>query len=132
MRSGESQRTPRWLTIAFYVGLLLLVAWLEFSSSSDGGAGAKFPAKVPSPDTAPTESSPSSQTATSEKQRADADREVGDQNRSLVVRNVRVIDEDGRVVYRGDVDLSRTLERIESGKRLRFSHDGIVFENRER
>jgi len=28
--------------------------------------------------------------------------------------------------------LRPTIERIERGKRLRFSHDGSVFENRER
>lgn len=48
------------------------------------------------------------------------------------MRNVRVADEDGNIVYRGDIDLAPTLERIEQGTRLPFSHDGIVFENRER
>jgi guanyl-specific ribonuclease Sa len=41
-------------------------------------------------------------------------------------------DENGRVIYRGDVDLTPTLARIDRGVRLRFSHDGIVFENREK
>ena len=50
----------------------------------------------------------------------------------MLIHNVSVFDEDHRVVYRGDVNLAPTLKRIESGKRLRFSHDGIVFENRER
>lgn len=49
-----------------------------------------------------------------------------------IVRNARVTGEDGQVIYRGDIDLGPTLERIERGKRLRFSHDGSVFENRER
>jgi guanyl-specific ribonuclease Sa len=48
------------------------------------------------------------------------------------MHDVRVIDEERRTVYRGDVDLGPTLERIERGVRLRFSHDGIVFENRKR
>ena len=43
-----------------------------------------------------------------------------------------VTGQDGRVIYRGDIDVGPTLERIERGKRLRFSHDGIVFENREK
>jgi len=41
-------------------------------------------------------------------------------------------DQDGRVVFRGDVDIARTLDRIERGERLEFSHDGMTFENRER
>lgn len=50
----------------------------------------------------------------------------------LVVRNVTLRDEDGRTIYRGDVDLRPTLERIAAGKKLRFSHDGTTFQNRER
>jgi len=53
-------------------------------------------------------------------------------DKDVVVRNVRVTNEDGRVIYRGDVDLTPTLERIDRGIRLRFSHDGSVFENREK
>ena len=49
-----------------------------------------------------------------------------------IARNVRVTNEDGRVIYRGDVDVGPTLARIDQGTRLRFSHDGIVFENREK
>lgn len=50
----------------------------------------------------------------------------------LVVRNVTLRDQDGKTIYRGDVDLRPTLERIAAGKQLRFSHDGITFQNRER
>lgn len=50
----------------------------------------------------------------------------------LIARNMRIRDEDGRVIYSGDVDLRPTLDRIERGKRLRFPNDGVVFENRER
>jgi guanyl-specific ribonuclease Sa len=50
----------------------------------------------------------------------------------LVVRNVTLRDQDGDTIYRGDVDLRPTLERIAAGKTLRFSHDGITFQNRER
>ncbi len=49
-----------------------------------------------------------------------------------VIRNMRIRDQDGRVVYSGDVDLRPTLDRIARGKRLRFPNDGVVFENRER
>ncbi|MCE9607178.1 MAG: hypothetical protein K8U03_20015 [Planctomycetia bacterium] len=47
------------------------------------------------------------------------------------MRNLSLRDQDGRVVYRGDIDLRPVLERIDSGRRLRFSHDGSTFQNRE-
>lgn len=50
----------------------------------------------------------------------------------LTVRNMTIRDENRRVVYRGDVDLRPTLDRIEQGRRLRFPNDGSVFQNRER
>ena len=46
--------------------------------------------------------------------------------------DVRITNENGRVIFRGDVDVGPTLDRIDRGQRLRFSHDGIVFQNREK
>jgi ribonuclease T1 len=43
-----------------------------------------------------------------------------------------ILDQDGEVVFRGTVDVGPTLARIQRGQRLRFSHDGSVFQNRER
>jgi ribonuclease T1 len=51
---------------------------------------------------------------------------------SLVIRNLTLRDEDGNVVFRGNIDLQPTLERIAANRKLRFSNDGSVFENRER
>ncbi len=48
------------------------------------------------------------------------------------ISNVTIRDQDGKVVFKGTVDVGPTLKRIERGEKLRFSHDGIVFENRER
>lgn len=49
----------------------------------------------------------------------------------LVMRNLALRDQDGKVIYRGDIDLQPTLERIDAGRRLRFSNDGSTFQNRE-
>ncbi len=49
----------------------------------------------------------------------------------LVIRNVSLRNQDGRVIYRGDIDLRPTLQRIDAGKKLRFSNDGSPFQNRE-
>ncbi len=41
-------------------------------------------------------------------------------------------DQEGKVLYRGTVDLKPTLVRIDQGKRLSYRNDGSVFQNRER
>lgn len=48
-----------------------------------------------------------------------------------IIKNVTIKDQDGKVVYRGSIDLQPTLDRIAAGKRLSFRNDGIVFQNRE-
>lgn len=50
----------------------------------------------------------------------------------LVVPDVTVRDVDGRVAWRGDVDLAPVLARIEAGVRDPHRNDGGVFGNRER
>jgi ribonuclease T1 len=58
--------------------------------------------------------------------------ESSDQRRGTVISHQTIRNQDGRVVFRGDVDVGPTLERIHHDERLPFSHDGIVFQNRER
>lgn len=48
------------------------------------------------------------------------------------VRDQTIRDQAGEIAFRGDVELSATLARIERRERLRFSNDGSVFQNRER
>jgi guanyl-specific ribonuclease Sa len=49
----------------------------------------------------------------------------------LVIRNVTLRDQDGETIYRGDVDLRPTLERVAAGRKLWFTNDGSTFQNRE-
>jgi ribonuclease T1 len=58
-------------------------------------------------------------------------RHADDAGVATVVRNVTVRDMDGRVAYRGDVDLAPALARIEAGERDAHRNDGGVFGNRE-
>ncbi len=57
---------------------------------------------------------------------------VADGDPSLILRDVQVRDLDGRVAWRGDVDLNPVLARIEAGERDPHRNDGAVFQNRER
>lgn len=50
---------------------------------------------------------------------------------SLVIKDQTIRAEDGRVVYRGDVDLAPALARIERGERDPHRNDGSVHRNRE-
>lgn len=50
-----------------------------------------------------------------------------------VLRDLKLRDQSGRVIYQGEIDLGPTVERIAAGERLeRFPHDGSTFQNRER
>jgi guanyl-specific ribonuclease Sa len=49
-----------------------------------------------------------------------------------IIANQTIRDSEGHVVFRGDIDVGPTLQRIHRGDRSQFSHDGTVFENRER
>ncbi len=136
------------MKITLYAGLFLIVAWLYISSASDSGPANGDRGGIPtsSTDGGSNKSSDVSTPRRRQEDRRNEGRESGisakpqtprasddaDPGQSLVVRDVRVTNEDKEVIYRGDVDLAATLRRIESGKRLRFSHDGITFENRER
>jgi filamentous hemagglutinin len=56
---------------------------------------------------------------------------AGSEHANLVVRGVEVRDLDGRVAWRGDVDLAPTLTRIAAGESDPHRNDGGVFQNRE-
>jgi guanyl-specific ribonuclease Sa len=43
-----------------------------------------------------------------------------------------IYDQLGNEVYRGDIDLRPTLDRIRDGRKLSFANDGSIFQNRER
>jgi hypothetical protein len=148
--NSTPQREVRWVKIAFYAGLLLLVGWLYATEQSDSrraeqpnsrqtAKSAADPSESPStevvrssrprtPPRPPQQPAPNTDVETSGAGDGRADHRDDD----FVIHNARVTSENGRVIYRGDIDLQPTLDRIQRGKRLRFSHDGIIFKNRER
>lgn len=50
---------------------------------------------------------------------------------ALVMRDQRIHDEQGRLVFAGDVDLAPVFARIAAGERDRHRNDGTTFANRE-
>ena len=49
----------------------------------------------------------------------------------FVVKDQRIRDLDGKVVYSGDIDLRPTIDRIRRGELNRHRNDGTTFQNRE-
>ncbi|MFO1019660.1 MAG: ribonuclease domain-containing protein [Planctomycetales bacterium] len=47
------------------------------------------------------------------------------------IRNLTLKNVDGKVIYRGEMDLRPEIARIKEGEKLPFSHDGTIFQNRE-
>lgn len=158
--TGNSPQLRRWGKLALYFVLFLVVAWIYASQPAEVKPARKPVPAVPGSaerERAAQRTSADDREVPRASQRRGADRSAegngrveagkpkanrpaaersdnssGRSKAESIVRNARVTGEDGRVIYRGDIDLTPTLERIERGKRLRFAHDGSVFENRER
>lgn len=50
----------------------------------------------------------------------------------FVIKSVTLKNQSGRVIYKGDIELAPTLDRIAAGQKLRFANDGSIFQNREK
>lgn len=106
--------------IAVTIALLALMAWLAWER----------PPATPGPALAPTvgtrSSEPAATTPSPDPPAPAAGRAAG-----TIVRDQQIHDEQGRLVYQGDVDLGPVLTRIAAGERDAHRNDGTVFANRE-
>ena len=107
-RASYSARRPVWLRIVVVAVVLAAGYFLTREREQP-----RPPAEKPAQDVAvePRESPPSVASAQ--------------------VDNVVIRDLEGRVVFRGTIDLQETLERIAQGRRLEYRNDGSTFANRE-
>lgn len=132
---------PRNRMIPLLVALLLLLA-ARYWSQRNAPAPDQAPPQgetAAKPDAAPTATPSDSETPTVAKHPAPKPKSgptatvssTRDASSPLVIRDLALRDQDDRVIYRGDIDLRPTLERIAAGKKLRFPNDGSVFQNRE-
>lgn len=132
-----------WIKVAVGLGVVLLLAGLNLWLANRPDQAGKDPgrpaaaSKAASGEESKTSAGKRSRSSAGDKrQKSDAEDSTGANDRderdaALVVPNVGVKDESGDIVYRGDIDLRPTIDRIQQGERLQFRHDGIVFENRE-
>jgi len=122
-RSAEGE-TPlaRNRMIPLLVAIVLILAY-RYVSQGEAPPAADPPPQQQAPTVAVEEAAKPAATS------AAATKTVGESQ--LVMRNLSLRDQDGNVVYRGDIDLKPTVERIVAGRKLRFSNDGSTFQNRE-
>jgi len=93
------------------LALLALVAWLALGDGDPQQTGTASDPTVPTDGDTAAGATPGS--------------------RGPIMHNIVVRDPDGRIAWRGDIDLGATIARIERGDRDRHRNDGGVFQNRE-
>lgn len=111
------------------LGPVLALALLALVTLIFRGRVAHLPA---APDPAVTAAETAAAAASAPARPAATPTEPPGTDTGLVVRDVTVRDQDGRIAWRGDVDLAPVLSRIERGERDPHRTDGEVFGNRER
>jgi filamentous hemagglutinin len=108
-------RTPQWVTTLLFLAFVAVMLWSRTPP----------PERPPAP-AVPVESQPPTSRPLPSRTADEAATET-----ALVVRRVTIKNQSGRVVYRGDVDLAPTLDRIERGERHPHRNDGGTFRNLE-
>lgn len=126
------------------VAALAYVAWSERQAPEAEPGPVQAPASRPAgtadaprtqePASRPPATAPSPSPATADAPRGgDEPRGAsrGDRARGPVMREQRIHDEQGRLVYEGDVDLGPVFARIAAGEHDTHRNDGTTFGNRE-
>lgn len=135
---------PRRSPLPSIVAATLVVAALAYLAWSDRQAPARDAGPGPAPASRPagTAEAPRTQEPASRPVESPASAEVSrrsgaprgasrDAARGPVMRDQRIHDEQGRLVYEGDVDLGPVFARIAAGERDSHRNDGTTFGNRE-
>lgn len=117
--AAPSRRTP----LTSVVAATLVVAALGYLAWSERQAPAPDPVPAPASRPAATAEAPPG----ADEPRG-ASRHV---DGGPVMRGQRIHDEQGRLVYEGDVDLGPVFARIAAGRRDAHRNDGTTFGNRE-
>lgn len=129
---------PPIVAATLLVAALAYLAWSERQAPAPAAGPLPAPASRPAgtaeaprtqePVSRPVESPATAQTS----RRLGAPRGASrDDTRGLVMRDQRIHDEQGRLVYEGDVDLGPVFARIAAGDRDSHRNDGTTFGNRE-
>lgn len=131
MKPSSSIQSARWVRIGLGIAFLALAAWMAYQQSKSESKSGTVNRQEPAP--AQGSGAKTSQKAPpkTEKQKSDKGAEPKQSN-PLLMKGLTLKDQDGKVVFKGDVDLTATLERIKKGDRFPHRNDGAAFGNRER
>jgi filamentous hemagglutinin len=128
----KAARSSTPLTVVVATAALLAVvaygAWSDRQAPADQPAAARPTATAARPTSAPV-TPPAARPDTTATAPA---RDVSTPPQSgVVMHGQRIFDEQGRLVYEGDVDLAPVFARLAAGGRDSHRNDGTVFGNRE-
>jgi guanyl-specific ribonuclease Sa len=121
-RSPRPSTTPRLIRLIVGLGLVLVFMYMAWQKAQEGprNLGGPPAVKVNQP------ADPESSAGKTPRVHVEPERVIQTQIKEATIRN-----QDGKVVYRGDIDLRDTLARIERNERGDHGNDGSVFQNRE-
>lgn len=122
-RSPTASTTPRLIRLVVGLGLVLVFMYMAWQKAQEGPRNLGGPPAIKMNRPADTESSADK----TPRVHVEPERVIQTQIRNATIRN-----QDGKVIYRGLIDLKDTLARIERGERGSHGNDGSVFQNREK
>ncbi len=127
---------PLSMIVRIVLGLafLALAAWMAYQQNQ--GSTVSRQEKSPTQDTgaktiqkAPQKIEKKETPATPQKSPAPKHKT---QSNPLIMKGLTLKDQDGAVVFKGEIDLTPTLKRIQKGESFPHRNDGAAFGNRER
>jgi guanyl-specific ribonuclease Sa len=129
---------PRMVRLVMGLGLVLCLMYVAWEKSKERPApqqpAGPPPVVIQPPETEtdrsdfdPVDAKPNSPAEKLPRVKLEPERVVKTQ-----IKNAKIRDQDGDVVFSGTVDLRDTLDRIERGQRGSHGNDGSVFQNREK
>lgn len=127
MKPTSSLQTARWVRIGLGITFLAFAAWMGYQQSNSGTANRQEPAPQQSPGAKTSQKAPPK----TEKEKPES-KSTPKQSNPLLMKGLTLRDQDGKIVYKGDIDLTPTLERIQKGENFPHRNDGAAFGNRER
>lgn len=149
--SPRTGQLPTWWTIVFFLVVLGISWWQTRAPNPNPSAPSRSAAPSSDEDVEPAHrpvpvevtQEPEGAARTSSSKQPDRQPEQGTEQStehgdtkaaplSFQIKNQKIRDQDGKVIYSGTIDLRPALERIARGDANSHRNDGTTFQNRER
>lgn len=130
MKAAPIASTGRWVRIVVGLAFLALAAWMAYQQNQNSTVSRQE--KSPTQDAGAKTSQKAPQKTEKKETPAASQKEAPAKPNPLIQKGLKLKDQNGAVVYEGDIDLSITLKRIQKGESFPHRNDGATFGNRER